>query len=263
MASHPSAPPTSKPPSSRPTPAPQLQIFPRLLSPRGAAHDLLPPALFATHNSGDFVGRLICLGAAEREDVNRAICGVLGSNLLSYAAKTPAGARAARGAVREGGYVLTNPDIVTNFAAPSLVDVRHPQRPIMPTRELQALCQDVLDLYSYRPDQGFVGQAVNLVHMTEEQLQITVDVPAADAGARGSAPLPGLRGARARGRRPAFCTLPALRPTLDPGRPYPPMPLVVPRRAARRLPQAPGQRHRALRPAADDLAPPAAQRADL
>jgi hypothetical protein len=164
-----------------------------LLSPlRGPPPErLLPPALLALLPRG-VLGPVLCLGAVERLDVNQVL-----SALVRRAERVAilGGADAAdafrRGFPGHGFYHLTNPDRVQKFSG-AAVDTSHPQHPLVPTPVLEGLCGGVLDLRRHVPEQGFVGLAVNLIHLTPEQLAVRISVGAvANAGAGAPRARPG------------------------------------------------------------------------
>lgn len=177
-----------------------------LLRPRDSLPDdqLLPPVLHASHAAGDFLGRVVCLGAVERADAARVLCSILAPSLLRAVAANARGAANVAAALRGvDRWSLANPDMVRSFTA-AREHAGHAQRPLPPPRDLAALCAGgALSLEKYSPEEGFVGMAVNLVHMAPEQLAVVVEV----------AGVPDARGAPRRAR----CAAP--RPSQAPGWP--------------------------------------------
>ncbi|KIY96792.1 hypothetical protein MNEG_11171 [Monoraphidium neglectum] len=156
------------------------QPSPLLLVPRNAPHTLLPAALAAAHLAGGVLGRVICLGSVERSDVNRTICSILGGSVYRIACVGEAGTALARRHWPDvGRWDLANPDMATSFTCAPAAPAAHLQRPLAPPPDLVTLCDQVLDLHNYQPGVGFVGLAANLIHLTQEQLAVTVDVAAA------------------------------------------------------------------------------------
>jgi len=156
------------------------QGAPLLLAPRNAppAHTLLPPQLLPAVAARAVLGRVICLGAVERHDVNRLLSSIIGSSLMRVACCGAPGIDLARWFLPDvGRWNLCNPDMVRSYS-PGDAYPNHAQRPLQPSGELLQLCEGVLGLERYSPEEGFVGMAVNLIHCTEEQLQVVLNVPA-------------------------------------------------------------------------------------
>jgi hypothetical protein len=167
-------------------PQQRLQGCPLLLAARNAHNVNLPPALLDAVASRAVLGRVIWLGAVERSDVNRTLCSaILGGSLRRIACLSRGGAAAARAADPNAGrWDLTNRDMASAFTGVA-VEIRHRQRPLRAPLDLQRLCSDgVLELEAYSPQHGFVGMAVNLIHMTREQLEVEVVVNGVIEGAR-------------------------------------------------------------------------------
>jgi hypothetical protein len=73
--------------------------------------------------------------------------------------------------------VLTNRDIYKTYS--SLPVVReHQQLPLITPDDARQHWGGILDLDQYNPEEGFIGFGVNLIHLTDAQLQILVQLEA-------------------------------------------------------------------------------------
>ncbi len=166
----------------RPACLPAVQVPDALaLHPTHFPHDrqqLVPHMLQPLLASGKVLGRLACLGAVERPEVNSAICGKASGFLYDFFSRDEAGCREASEAtfqkVEAFHQSLDHPGNVKKYAKADEVEQGDPQQRLR-MREARQLFGALLS-----PEQakgfGFVGFAVNLVVLTPAQLAYRVQV---------------------------------------------------------------------------------------
>ena len=82
-------------------------------------------------------------------------------------------------------FVLANKDLYRFYTSLPVVQ-QHQQRPVVIPDDARRQWQGILDLDSYIPEQGFVGFGVNLIHMTDAQLQVLIPLEAQAGKQHGS-----------------------------------------------------------------------------
>lgn len=125
------------------------------------------------------MGPLMLLGAIERNDVNHALMGFLGSKGTGMLAQSLEGQEQLEKLFPAMSHMeLSNPRLVQNFRLrPGDEDSNHPQRPLI-FSHLRTKFAGVLEMDGVGPrgGDGFVGMAVNLIHMPAPLQRVRVGV---------------------------------------------------------------------------------------
>lgn len=134
------------------------------------------------------MGPLMLLGAVERNDVNHALLGILGSKGRGLLTQALAGQQALEGLCPTADILnLSDAKLAQYFRLrPGDEDSQHPQRPLV-FQHLRTKFATVLEMDGDGPrgGDGFVGMATNLVHMPRPLQGVCVLVQPPASGGRG------------------------------------------------------------------------------